>query len=116
MMESTESTDTFIGAVHLLRNLGVTANYAGFFQTAYAVSLAASDPDRLQFVTKLLYPDVAVKYKTSIDSVEKNIRKVCDLVWEREPLLLSLMAGHELKKKPGNSGFLAILAIHLMFC
>lgn len=43
----------------LLYRLGVTANYTGFFHTAYAVSLCIGRPDRLLLVTKWLYPEVA---------------------------------------------------------
>ena len=42
----------------LLYRLGVTANYTGFFYTAYAVQLCAEHPDRLMLVTKWVYPDV----------------------------------------------------------
>ena len=45
----------------LLYRLGVTANYTGFFYTAYAVQLCAEHPDRLMLVTKWVYPD-AVSY------------------------------------------------------
>lgn len=104
----------FLKAIHLLQTLGGTANYAGFFQTAYAISLAAKDPEKLQFVTKLIYPDVAVKYKTSCDSVEKNIRKIIQLMWERTPDALSKIAGYEIDKVPVVSEFLAILTLHLV--
>ena len=43
----------------LLYQLGVTANYTGFFHAAYAVSLCVEQPDRLLLVTKWLYPEVA---------------------------------------------------------
>lgn len=43
----------------LLYQLGVTANYTGFFHMACAVSLCAEQPDRLLLVTKWLYPEVA---------------------------------------------------------
>ena len=49
----------------LLYRLGVTANYTGFFHTAYAVSLCIGRPDRLLLVTKWLYPEVAKQYLTN---------------------------------------------------
>ncbi len=101
--------------ISLLCRLGITANYDGFYQTVYAVELAAKDTKRLQSVTNYIYPEVAVKYNTSPDNVRKNIAKVCSLAWERNPKLLSEIAMHELKKKPGTAEFLAILAIHLFF-
>ncbi len=98
--------------VRTLCRLGITANYSGFHYTRYAVELAVNDPERLQLVTKWLYPDVAKKYGTNVDSVRKNIAKVCSIAWARNPQLLSEMAMHELKKKPGTSEFLAILAVY----
>lgn len=99
--------------ISILCRLGITANYDGFYQTAYAVKLASEDPVRLQLVTKWLYPDVAVKFNTTSDHVRKNIAKVCDIAWKRNPELLSEMAMHQLKKKPGTGEFLAILVINI---
>ena len=65
----------------LLYRLGVTANYTGFFHTAYAVSLCAKQPDRLLLVTKWLYPEVARQYQTNWKAVERNIRTVGDIIW-----------------------------------
>lgn len=98
--------------ISLLCRLGITANYDGFYQTVYAVELAINDPDRLQSVTNLIYPEVAAKYNTSPDNIRKNIAKVCSLAWERNPQLISEMAMYEIKKKPGTSEFLAILAVY----
>jgi len=108
------SSKVFDTAVQTLRRLGVTPNYSGFFQTAYAVKLASENPIRLQLVTKWLYPDVAIKFKTCSDNVRKNIAKVCQIAWEKNPELLSQIATYELKKKPGTNEFLAILAIHII--
>ena len=52
---SAEMTDIY----DLLLRLGVTANYIGFFHTAFAVHLAIQEPERLLLVTKCLYPEVA---------------------------------------------------------
>lgn len=58
----------------LLYQLGVTANYTGFFHTAYAVSLCAEHPERLLLVTKWLYPEVAKQYKW----ITGTVGGVCD--------------------------------------
>lgn len=68
--------------------LGVTANYTGFFHTAYAVMLCLGQPDRLLLVTKWLYPEVAKQYRTNWKAVERNIRTTNDIIWrETRPLL-----------------------------
>ena len=69
----------------LLYRLGVTANYAGFFQTASAVQLCMERPERLLLVMKWVYPDVARYYKTNWKAVERNIRTAVSTVWKRAP-------------------------------
>lgn len=102
--------------IRILCRLGITANYDGFYQTVYAVDLATAVPEKLQSVTNCIYPEVAIKYNTSPDNVRKNIAKIRDIAWERNPQLISEMAMHKLKKKPGTSEFLAILAVYMTCC
>lgn len=98
----------------LLSRLGVTANYSGYHYAAYGIALAMEDPERLQLVTKWIYPDVAKKFRTTTDSVRKNIRKVIDLAWQRNPSLLSDVATCDLKQKPGTAEFLAMVVVYLI--
>ena len=98
---------------HLLHQLGADTNYTGFFQTAYAVSLALEDPYRLRLVTKWLYPDVATQYHTNWKAVEYNIRKTITIIWDVSPELLTTIAQHPLPKKPRPAQFLSILTAHL---
>ncbi len=79
-------SEEFRSAGRLLASLGITANYMGFYYASYAVSLAAHDPERLLFVTKSLYPDVAKHYRTSWKCVERNIRTITRISWRRTPL------------------------------
>lgn len=97
----------------LLYRLGVTANYTGFFHTAYAVMLCAEQPDRLLLVTKWLYPAVAKQYKTNWRAVERNIRTVGDIIWRENRPLLEKLAHRHLEQKPRNAQLLSILAASL---
>lgn len=94
----------------LLYRLGVTANYTGFFHTAYAVALCAEQPERLLLVTKWLYPEVAKQYTTSWKAVERNIRMVGGIIWRENRPLLEKLAHRRLERKPRNAQLLAILA------
>lgn len=96
----------------LLYQLGLTANYTGFFYTSYAVYLAAQQPERLLLVTKWLYPEVAKHCATTWKCVERNIRTAVDVVWGSNPELLEALARHPLSKKPKVSEFISILALH----
>ena len=97
----------------LLYQLGVTANYTGFFYTACAVSLCAEQPDRLLLVTKWLYPEVAKRYSTNWKAVERNIRTVSCIIWREKRPLLEELAHRHLEQKPRNAQLLAILASSL---
>lgn len=97
----------------LLYQLGVTANYTGFFHMAYAVSLCMEQPDRLLLVTKWLYPEVAKRYSTNWKAVERNIRTVSCIIWREGRPLLEELAHRRLEQKPRNAQMLAILVSSL---
>ena len=97
----------------LLYQLGVTANYTGFFHTAYAISLCAEQPDRLLLVTKWLYPEVAKQYGANWKAVERNIRTVSCIIWREGRPLLEELAHRRLERKPRNAQMLAILVSSL---
>lgn len=94
----------------LLHRLGATENYTGFPLTSYAVFLAVERPDRLLMVTKVLYPEVARYYMTTVTAVERNIRTIVGKVWDENLPLLDELAHRHLHRKPTSSQFLAILA------
>lgn len=96
----------------LLRQLGITGNYLGFFQTAYAVYLAARQPERLILVTKWLYPEVAKHYDTTWFCVERNIRSVATIAWNNHRSYLEQLAKQPLPNRPTSSAFLAILTVY----
>ena len=97
----------------LLYRLGATANYTGFFHTAYAISLCMEQPDRLLLVTKWLYPEVAKQYGANWKAVERNIRTVSCIIWREGRPLLEELAHRHLEQKPRNAQMLAILASSL---
>lgn len=101
--------DKLTAIYDLLHRLGVTPNYTGFFQTAYAVSLCAEQPDRLLLVTKWLYPNVAKQCRTKWTAVERNIRTVSSIIWRKNRPLLEHLAHTPLVRKPRNTQLLAIL-------
>ena len=93
----------------LLCRLGVTANYTGFSQMAYALQLCAEDHTRLLLVTKLVYPAVARYFHTNGAAVERNLRTVGGIIWRESRPLLEALAHRPLARKPATSQLLAIL-------
>ena len=68
----------------------------------------------LNYITKLLYPTIAKKYKTTSSSVERAIRHAIEVAWNKGQIdVLEDMFGYTIsagKGKPTNSEFIALIA------
>lgn len=93
----------------LLYRLGLTATSTAFFHLAYAVRLAAYQPQRL-LASAWLYPETARRYRSDPETVERNIRRLSVKAWKNAPERLSQMAGVLLRSAPPPARFLSILA------
>lgn len=93
----------------LLYRLGLAATSTAFFHLAYAVRLAACQPQRL-LNPSWLYPETARRYRTNPETVERNVRLLGVKAWKNAPERLSKMAGVTLHIAPPPARFLSILA------
>ena len=92
----------------------VPAHIKGCRYMKYAILMAIEDCNRINYITKLLYPEIAKKCKTTTSSVERAIRHAIDIVWIKgnQELLKRnfgkfVMEGQE---RPTNSQFIAAVA------
>ena len=73
-----------------------------------------NDINLLNYITKLLYPTIAKKYKTTSSSVERAIRHAIEVAWNKGQIdVLEDMFGYTIsagKGKPTNSEFIALIA------
>lgn len=92
----------------LLYRLGLAATSTAFFHLAYAVRLAAYQPQRL-LASAWLYPETARHYRSNPETVERNIRYLSVKVWKNAPEQLSQMAGVTLHSAPPPARFMSIL-------
>ena len=76
--------------------------------------MAIEDVNMMNYITKLLYPTIAKKYKTTSSSVERAIRHAIEVAWNRGKVeLLEEMFGYTIsagKGKPTNSEFMVTLS------
>lgn len=107
------SDPTVTAAYSTLYQLGISANYTGFFHASYSVLLAMQNPQRLLLVTKWLYPAVAKRYHTTASAVERNIRTIVLRAWRLHRETLEQMAGCSLVEKPTATQFISILSTYL---
>ena len=94
----------------ILDSFGVHRSYTGYNYVTHGLLLIMEDKDRLDCITKLLYPDIAFLFHTSWNCVEKNIRTVVNSIWESHNTeLLKLIFNKSAKdKKPTNKNSLNI--------
>ena len=60
---------------------GVSLKYTGFDYVVMAVQLVMEKEERMRALEKEVYQKVADEYHVSRSSVEKNIRKIRDVLW-----------------------------------
>ena len=101
----------------IIHEIGVPAHIKGYQYLREAIILTINDMDMINAVTKALYPQVAKKFSTTPSRVERAIRHAIEVAWDRGDVeTLQRFFGYtvsDLKGKPTNSEFIAMIADHL---
>ena len=112
-----EKGEIFDEVTYLLREIGVPAHLMGYDYIRTTIVYAMDNPEALDVVTKVLYPEVAKRYKTTPSRVERAIRHAIEVAWKRGKLeTIDGIFGYTVdtsKGKPTNSEFLCMLVDHL---
>ena len=97
--------------------LGVPAHLKGYHYLRTSIENCIQDPQVVTSVTKLLYPDIAKQYNTSISVVERGIRTVIGSSWKRgDTSFQEEVFGYsslDSEYRPTNSEFIAGLAYYI---
>ena len=64
---------------NIIREIGIPAHIKGYQYIREAIMMTVNDINLLNYITKLLYPTIAKKYKTTSSSVERAIRHAIEL-------------------------------------
>ena len=98
----------------IMLETGVPAHLKGYHYLREAIILSGRDMEVVSSVTKLLYPEVAKKFKTTDQKVERAIRNAIEISWVRgnrdtfEDLFGYSVANG--KNRPTNSEYIARIA------
>lgn len=99
---------------NILLLLGISANLQGFQYIKESVKLTVAKPETINAVTKVMYPTIAQKFKTSVYSVERAIRHALSVSYNKKKMKnLNKIFGLTIftdKDLPTNAEFVAILA------
>ncbi|NGP43618.1 sporulation transcription factor Spo0A [Bacillaceae bacterium SIJ1] len=98
----------------IIHEIGVPAHIKGYMYLREAISMVYNDIELLGSITKVLYPDIAKKYKTTASRVERAIRHAIEVAWSRGNVeSISSLFSYTVsmsKAKPTNSEFIAMVA------
>lgn len=101
----------------IIHQIGVPAHIKGYHYLRYAIILSIQDDEMINSVTKLLYPTIAKKFKTTSSRVERAIRHAIEVAWDRGDVdTLDSFFGYTIhtgRGKPTNSEFIAMIADRL---
>ena len=107
----TKPEDEFYAlADDVLFTLGFPMNFAGYKYLREAIVRAAVDPDCLDAVTKELYPQVARKFGSTPERVERAIRIIIGYAWRNNRQGIMELIGPALNGRPTNSRLIASAA------
>ena len=109
--------DLEILVTEVIHQIGVPAHIKGYHYLREAIILSIQDNEMINSVTKVLYPTVAKKFKTTSSRVERAIRHGIEVAWDRGDVdVLNSFFGytvHTGRGKPTNSEFIAMIADRL---
>jgi len=98
----------------IMLDIGVPAHLKGYHYLRDAILLTGRDMEVVTSVTKLLYPTVAKRFKTTDQKVERAIRNAIEVSWNRgNPETFEEMFGYSAasgKTRPTNSEYIARIA------
>ncbi len=101
----------------IIHQIGVPAHIKGYQYLRCAILMTIEDNEIINSVTKVLYPTVAKKYRTTTSRVERAIRHAIEVAWDRGDVdTLNSYFGYTIQNsrgKPTNSEFIAMIADNL---
>jgi len=98
----------------IMLDVGVPAHLKGYHYLRDAIMLSGRDMEAVSSVTKLLYPTIARRFKTTDQKVERAIRNAIEVSWTRgNSATFEELFGYSYeqgKNRPTNSEYIARIA------
>lgn len=103
-----------ISITKILHELGIPSHIKGYQYIREGISIIYNNPGTIGGITKELYPELALKFDTTVSRVERAIRHAIEVSWNRGDWdLMEDIFGHSVdidKAKPTNSEFIVTIA------
>lgn len=99
---------------NLLRSMGASGCQVGLRFAVYSVAILLKEPDRIHYIVKGIYMEVADQLNVKPSSVERGIRTMVLSLWKQpDHSKLDEVFGHHLFRRPTNSEFLESIAYYI---
>ena len=99
--------------------LGMPAHLRGYHYLREGICMSMENMELVGSITKLLYPEIAKRYRTTDVKVERAIRSVIEIGWERgnEGVFEDIFGYSRMhgKQRPTNSEFILGVADWLLW-
>ncbi|MBE5757526.1 MAG: hypothetical protein E7345_01165 [Clostridiales bacterium] len=116
-MENNKEFNVDKKLVDILLSVGISANLQGYQFLKESIKLAMDNPRYISSITKIMYPTIATKFKTTACRVERAIRHALDVSFNKGKIInLNEIFGLKIfdeYEKPTNSEFVALVADRL---
>lgn len=113
-IETNASGDALVKVSEILHNLGIPSHIRGYQYIRDGILMIYNNDKYVNFITKEIYPELALKYDTTPSRVERAIRHAIEISWERGDMeLMEDLFGHSVafeRSKPTNAEYLNTIA------
>lgn len=100
---------------NILKDYGASANYRGYHYLRYGIELMVKDMTLITAICKKLYPAIAKEFNVSWQTVERAIRHVIEIGWNRGNIeTKEKLFGYRMKFPPTNAEFMAAIADYIL--
>lgn len=103
----------------VMLDLGMPAHLRGYHYLREGICMSMENMELVGSITKLLYPEIAKRYRTTDVKVERAIRSVIEIGWERgnEGVFEDIFGYSRMhgKQRPTNSEFILGVADWLLW-
>ncbi len=113
-IETNANVNAEVKISNLLHNLGIPSHIRGYQYIRDGILMIYNNNKYINFITKEIYPELALKYNTTPSRVERAMRHAIEISWERGDVeLMDDLFGHSVnfeRSKPTNAEYLNTLA------
>lgn len=98
----------------VLTALHIPEDLDGYRYLTFSIMLNIQEPERVRYITKELYPDTAIHFRSTVSRVERAMRTAVKACWNSGGRkTLDRMAGFHLIQRPTNSQFIKFVTRYI---